>query len=210
MADKKRRFYFDLDGTLINSHKRLHALFNELTDGEDISFDEFWKNRRDNISDAEILKKFYDADEKQLNEYADNWVEHKEDKHLMQMDTPYPDAIEVLKRCAEAGEVYIVTGRKSIPKAEAQIKELGFAPFVTRMMVTEHKTPKHKLVTDVLTPDPEDVFIGDTAEDMNTGKKLGVYTIGMTHGFLSKEQILKLGPDDTAEDIKELITKLDV
>ncbi|WP_027179587.1 HAD family hydrolase [Maridesulfovibrio bastinii] len=206
----KKRFYFDLDGTLINSHKRLHALFNELVPEGSISFDEYWKNRRDNISDAEMLKKFHNADESRLAEYAEQWLKHKEDDHLMEMDTPYPDAVEVLKHCSEAGDVYIVTARNNIPKAERQIKEAGFTPFVTRMLVTENKTTKQKLVTDILTPHKDDVFVGDTAEDMNTGKALGVYTIGMTHGFLSKEQLLKLNPDDTADNIQELIDKLNV
>lgn len=207
---EKKRFYFDLDGTLINSHKRLHALFNELTSGKDISFEKYWDNRRNNISDSDMLKEMYEADEEQLSKYSTQWFEHKEDDHLMAMDTPYPNAIEILKRCAAVGDVYIVTGRKSIPKAEAQIKKLGFTPFVTKMMVTEHKTPKHKLVTDILTPKADDVFIGDTAEDMKTGKTLGVITIGMTHGFLNEKEILKLSPDKTAANLQELIEKLNV
>ena len=46
---------FDLDGTLIDSRNRLYQLFQRLVPESTLSFEEYWKLKRNKISNKDIL-----------------------------------------------------------------------------------------------------------------------------------------------------------
>ena len=47
--------FFDLDGTLLNSRKRLYTLFQDLIPESKLSIDEYWDLKRDKIDHKTIL-----------------------------------------------------------------------------------------------------------------------------------------------------------
>lgn len=56
----------------------------------------------------------------------------------------------------------------------------------------------------------ETMYVGDTSVDMETGKTLGAYTVGVTWGFRERQELLDSGADvlvDNPGEIWELINK---
>ena len=54
----------------------------------------------------------------------------------------------------------------------------------------------------------ETMFVGDTSVDMQTGKNLGAYTVGVLWGFREKEELIKSGADivvSKPHEIKEIV-----
>lgn len=51
----------------------------------------------------------------------------------------------------------------------------------------------------------EVIFIGDTGVDMETGKNIGAYTVGVTWGFRKKDELVSSGADCIIDNPLELI-----
>lgn len=61
-------------------------------------------------------------------------------------------------------------------------------------------------VLEALNVRPEDtMYIGDTSVDMQTGKNLGAYTVGVLWGFRSEEELRASGADEIVSHPSEII-----
>jgi phosphoglycolate phosphatase len=69
------------------------------------------------------------------------------------------------------------------------------------------KTSKLFLIKENVKITKEDVFIGDTGEDMLTGQKLGAKTIGVASGFSNKNVLSEYNPNLIVDNIEEIYKK---
>lgn len=51
----------------------------------------------------------------------------------------------------------------------------------------------------------ESIYVGDSDVDMKTGKAAGLFTVGVTWGFRSKELLVETGADITIDHAQELL-----
>lgn len=51
----------------------------------------------------------------------------------------------------------------------------------------------------------EGIYVGDSDVDMKTGKAAGLFTVGVTWGFRSKELLVETGADTTIDHAQELL-----
>ena len=51
--------FFDFDGTIVDSKVRLYKLFCELCIDNKFSFNDYWELKRESLTQAEILKKYF-------------------------------------------------------------------------------------------------------------------------------------------------------
>jgi phosphoglycolate phosphatase-like HAD superfamily hydrolase len=81
--------------------------------------------------------------------------------------------------------------------------------FFSDIFITGHKFSKEELIAKSIDVSGNDWFIGDTGYDALTGKKLGMKTIAVSYGFLSREVLLEYKPDfiiDNIQDITKIIS----
>ena len=85
-----------------------------------------------------------------------------------------------------------------------QIKSYGWNSFFQKILVTEQLQTKEELIKNNCQVSSEDYFIGDTGEDILTGKSLGIKTIAVASGFLNNEILKEYEPDIILNGIEEL------
>ena len=63
---------------------------------------------------------------------------------------------------------------------------------------------KEELIRRSFSPSPQDVLIGDTAEDIECAKKLGIRSVSVCWGARGKELLLNCEPDFLAESFDDI------
>ena len=152
-----------------------------------------------------ILANRFGYDEREIRDFERRWLELIETEEYLNKDTVYSGVAEALNRLKRKNVLYLATARQSVETTIAELKRLGLFDFFNDVFVTEHKTTKEELIRrHVASLSPDDVFVGDTGKDVQTGKALGMKTIAVSNGFLDPEILREYNPDNIIKDIREL------
>jgi phosphoglycolate phosphatase len=199
------RLFFDLDGTLINARRRLYDLFQYLVPESNLTIDDYWKLKRNKINHQKILMEKFKYTEETFNVFEKKWLDLIETKEYLEKDVVFDGVYETLKELKTDNKLYLTSARQSISMALVQLEILCLSKYFDDVFVTEHKTSKKELILDNFKIGVNDFIIGDTGHDIITGKNIGMKTIAVTYGFLSKEILLTYRPDHILDDIQEII-----
>ena len=200
-----KRVFFDLDGTLIDAGDRLYSLFQFLVPQSKLTCGEYWDLKRRKNTHAMILANRFGYDEREIRDFERRWLELIETEEYLSKDTVYSGVVEALNRLKRKNVLYLATARQSVESTIAELKRLELFDFFNDVFVTEHKTTKEELIRrHVAPPSPDDVFVGDTGKDVQTGKALGMKTIAVSNGFLDPEILREYNPDRIVEHIREI------
>lgn len=199
-----RNIFFDLDGTLIDVKTRLYKLFAELAPQNQLSLDEYWEIKRGRIDQVNLLRNYLRYSEEQIAAFKSLWLSKIEEKDRLAQDVPFLKSGMLLKDLSIDNYLYIVTNRQNRRLAIEQINGYGWAGYVKEVLVTEQTTSKFSLIKERVKTNKEDALVGDTGEDVLTGKKLGVKTIAVASGFLSKKILLEYNPDLIVNSIEDI------
>ncbi|HXH38471.1 MAG TPA: HAD family hydrolase [Thermoanaerobaculia bacterium] len=190
-----RAFFLDLDGTLLDSRNRIHRLFCELAASTQLGFEEYWKLKREGAGQKALLTGRLGFSEGAAERFMKRWLEAIEEDARLLEDSPYPGALDLLQKLADAGEVYIVTGRQDPDKAERQAERFGWLPFLKGLLVTRRQMSKEELIRSWAVPAAAGAIAGDSGEEILAGKALGIRTVAVSYGFNSSERLRAYGPD---------------
>lgn len=196
--------FFDLDGTLIDSRKRLYRLFQHLVSESTISYGEYWHYKRNRISAKEILINRFNYSENEFKVFREEWMCKIELPEWLALDTPFVGVFEYLNELKISHRLYIVTARQSEFNALAQIDQYGWRPIFEKVLVTGQKLEKYDLIVKTANVEKHDWFIGDTGDDIQTGKRLGIHTAAVLSGFMNKQCLLEYQPDLIVDDVLKL------
>ena len=199
------RILFDLDGTLIDSRERLYLLFQYLVPASNLTFDEYWRYKREKIDHKKILQSKFSFSEHDIVSFNKNWMEKIESPEWLDFDKPFKGVTKFLEQLKRENELYLVTARQFESNVFSQLDSWGWSNVFTRIFVTKQKVEKIELVRNVVVTIPTDWFVGDTGKDIETGKALGIQTAAVLSGFLSEEKLREYEPDliiDTVIDFK--------
>ena len=198
------QIFFDLDGTLINSQPRLYKLFCAMCPENHFTYEQYWDIKRQRVTQAEMLKKYFQYPDDKINSFHAEWLAHVEDPEKMLQDTPFDGVTELLKNLSSRHELYIVTNRQSYEKTYEQIKLCGWESLITEVLVTEQKQNKTALAQKVLRSPGNAVWVGDTGEDMRAAKALDIPVIAVTWGVIHRMLLQEYLPDFIADSVAEL------
>jgi phosphoglycolate phosphatase len=196
--------FFDLDGTLLDSHIRLYKLFQDLVCASHLSIYEYWELKRNKINHKTILLDMFQYSNDDFNHFEKSWLEKIELPEYLQFDTLVDDAFDVLNFLAKNNSMYIVTSRQNRKNVVAQLKNLQIYNFFKSVLVTEHRCTKSILIKEV-GYQKEDFMIGDTGKDVLTGLELDMNTIVVTYGFLKKSVLESYKPHFTIDKLSAII-----
>ncbi|MDJ0625428.1 MAG: HAD hydrolase-like protein [Candidatus Caenarcaniphilales bacterium] len=202
---KKSNIFFDLDGTLLDSRKRLYDLFQELVGQSELSFKEYWSIKRQRVNQHDLLTTKFNYSPDQINHFKELWLTRIEEEERLKQDTPFPFSLSLLEELNKNYNLFVVTNRQSYDKAYKQIGEYKWTKYLQAILVTEHKTTKAELINQSVKHKPKDIIVGDTGEDIMAGKELGLKTFAVLSGILSREVLEEYKPDKIVNYAYEII-----
>lgn len=193
--------FFDLDGTLIDVRSRLYKLFCDLIAPQQISFSDYWRIKRRGVSNVDILQSEFGYTVPETELFVQRWMEQIETARYLKLDTIFAQSIPTLMRLTHC-QCFIVTARQHYDVAHQQVADLRLLQHIAGLLVTSQKMSKVHLIESMgLTLSSDDVLVGDTGTDINAGKTLGIRTVAVTSGVLSKSTLKAYKPDHIAEDV---------
>lgn len=213
----KNAVIFDLDGTLSNTIDTI-AYFGNLA-LEHFGFapidTEKYKYLIGNGAKVlvERMLKAVDAPAERFDEVYPYYVEEY-DKDSMFLTRPYDGIIEMLDALREKGIKTAVLTNKPHMTACKIIEDLFGERILLCRGVKEDGITKpnpHGVyeIMDVLDVKKEDVlYVGDTGTDMQTGKNVGLFTVGVSWGFRKREELEANGADIIIDHPSELLKLL--
>lgn len=201
---KKMKIFFDLDGTLIDSKLRLYSLFQELVPQSNLTYEEYWKYKKNEFSHSMLLNQIFNFDEDEIEIFEIKWMKLIETDTWLKLDKPIEGATEHLIKLKEKGIILsIVTARQFKKKVFSQLTLFGWENIFNEILVTEQKNKKEELIKPFLSLCNDNWIIGDTGMDINVGKKLGIKTVAVLSGFQNEKVLSTYKPDYILKNIKE-------
>ena len=104
--------------------------------------------------------------------------------------------------CLYCNGAWINSG--SLDSLQNQLKALGWESVFADVLVTRQLKSKVELIKEHVVVSRNDVFVGDTGEDILTGKELRILAVGVSSGFLSAPVLQSYRPDLLLSSVVEL------
>ena len=198
--------FFDLDGTVIDSQKRLFKLFCDITGQKFLDFDDYWELKRALYGHNYILANYLGFKEKEVLSFNKAWMEQIEKYRYLELDKLFPFTNSFLKNLvANNINIHIVTARQSRYMATKQLNDLGISKYFKTILVTEALVSKESLVkTSGIVLSEKDIFVGDTGLDIQTAQSLKICSVAVLTGFRNRSMLKKYKPDYIFKDIRGL------
>jgi pyrophosphatase PpaX len=201
---------FDLDGTLVDS---IELILNSARyafvgfDGRAPS-DEEWRMGigRPLLT---VLRE-YARDEAEALRLLDRYREYQLANHDRLLSA-YEGIVAVLRRFADAGHGMAVVTSKSDWLARRALELVGVSDIFPVLIGCDscvnhkpHPEPVERALALLEAPASEAIFVGDSPHDVESGRAAGVFTVGVTWGAFSREEMEASGADAVIHDVAEL------
>ena len=213
----KHAVIFDLDGTLLNTLGDLRAATNHALEVRGLpphSMEEIRQFIGNGIRLLICRAMPEGTPEAEIDAALDDFKAYYA-AHIHDRTVPYDGIPQLLTALRKRGIQVAVLSNK-IDSASQQLIEYFF-PGKTDVVFGAHVGVPRKpdptscrMVMQQLGVQPEQVlYVGDSGTDMQTAKNAGLYAVGVTWGFRSKEVLLKYGADVLVHRPEQILQILD-
>ncbi len=213
----KHAVIFDLDGTLLNTLGDLRAATNHALEVRGLpphSMEEIRQFIGNGIRLLICRAMPEGTPEAEIDAALDDFKAYYA-AHIHDRTVPYDGIPQLLTALRKRGIQVAVLSNK-IDSASQELIEYFF-PGKTDVVFGEHVGVPRKpdptscrMVMQQLGVQPEQVlYVGDSGTDMQTAKNAGLYAVGVTWGFRSKEVLLKYGADVLVHRPEQILQILD-
>lgn len=213
----KHAVIFDLDGTLLNTLGDLRAATNHALEVRGLpphSMEEIRQFIGNGIRLLICRAMPEGTPEAEIDAALDDFKAYYA-AHIHDRTVPYDGISQLLTALRKRGIKVAVLSNK-IDSASQQLIEYFF-PGKTDVVFGEHVGVPRKpdptscrMVMQQLGVQPEQVlYVGDSGTDMQTAKNAGLYAVGVTWGFRSKEVLLEYGADILVHRPEQILQILD-
>lgn len=213
----KHAVIFDLDGTLLNTLGDLRAATNHALEVRGLpphSMEEIRQFIGNGIRLLICRAMPEGTPEAEIDAALDDFKAYYA-AHIHDRTVPYDGIPQLLTALRKRGIKVAVLSNK-IDSASQQLIE-HFFPGKTDVVFGEHVGVPRKpdptscrMVMQQLGVQPEQVlYVGDSGTDMQTAKNAGLYAVGVTWGFRSKEVLLEYGADVLVHRPEQILQILD-
>lgn len=213
----KHAVIFDLDGTLLNTLGDLRAATNHALEVRGLPPHSMEEIRQFIGNGIRLLIRRAMPEgtpEAEIDAALDDFKAYYA-AHIHDRTVPYDGIPQLLTALRKRGIKVAVLSNK-IDSASQQLIDYFF-PEKTDVVFGEHVGVPRKpdptscrMVMQQLGVQPEQVlYVGDSGTDMQTAKNAGLYAVGVTWGFRSKEVLLKYGVDVLVHRPEQILQILD-
>ncbi len=204
---------FDLDGTLVDSLLDIADALNEtlVEHGRDPASLE---NVRQWIGDglAQLCHRAWpEAEDARLAEFAREAGRRYQERCLVRTKA-YPNIRRMLELLREAGVPLAVVSNKPEAMVRQVLEGLSLSEFFAEVRgytAEEDKkpSPHHALAAAkrLQVPTSRVIFVGDSPVDIETARRAGMKSIGVTWGFRSRQELAAAGADLMADEPLEIL-----
>ncbi|MBS7288224.1 MAG: HAD family hydrolase [Candidatus Freyarchaeota archaeon] len=209
MTMKVKAVVFDLDGTLIDTKERFFRVFNEVL--ESLSLPPVTRSRFEELYSKALLDEVIPEDAKKdfWKNFLVRYGQVSSDK-----DGPIPGVRETLKELKDRGLIIcVVTGRAcGVHSVWNELEKYGLAEHIDVVSAKNSGVKDHYLKEDEVLKalekvgvKPNDcIVVGDYLADIETGKRIGAFTVAVMSGGVRKEILESAKPDIILESIREI------
>ena len=201
---------FDLDGTLIDSIELIMGSMRHAFDGFSgvIPTDEQWRaliGRPLLDSFREFVPQAPDV-ERLIGRYREYQLVHHD-----RLVRPYDGVVAAIRGFAAAGHPMALVTSKADWLATRALVHVGLADAIPVVVgcdtTTRHKPhpePVERALALLRVSAADAMFVGDSPHDVHAGRAAGVYTVGVTWGAASREEMARAGADLVIHEVDEL------
>ena len=194
--------FIDLDGTLLDSRRRLHRLFCDLVQDERLSEEEYWKLKRTPRSHGYLLEQRFGWSPERIDEFSREWLERIESDDYLRLDVPYGFARIALERLAREARLYLLTSRQLEQQVRGQLERTGLLELFADVIVTGRARTKAQALREFGVPlHSDDVLVGDTSEDIAAARELNIRAVCVANGFREASYLATYEPDCIYADL---------
>ena len=201
---------FDLDGTLVDSIELIMGSMRHAFDGyaARVPTDDEWRA----LIGRPLVDSFREfvQDDAEIEHLIGRYREHQLTHHD-RLVRPYDGIVEVIRAFADAGHPMALVTSKADWLAERALKHVGLDAAIPVIVgcdsCTRHKPhpePVQRALTLLRSAADHAIFVGDSPHDIEAGRAAGVYTIGVTWGAFSREEMARAGADLVIHDVGHL------
>jgi phosphoglycolate phosphatase len=187
--------FIDLDGTIIDARKRVYEVFRFLVPKSNLSFDAYWEIKRAGISNESILINHFNFSDLQIANFISQWMKEIEKENWLELDKPFDNIKSKLQNLKKNYKLILVTARQSTTNTLKQLKQLQLDTYFDDILITNQTLTKQVIIKQKFDVTSEDLIVGDTGKDIETGKALGIKTVAVLCGFMSASTLEKYNPD---------------
>lgn len=201
------KIFFDLDGTLIDVSEKYYRIYSDfalLKKIEYLTKEEYWSMKRAKKSNLDIFKNNDLAEEFKIF-----FTERIESPTYLNLDIIFPFTIEVLESLQANHQLSLMTLRHNRKEMEEEIKRFEILPYFKEILSAAPPPfvgNNFEIKAEILSKkvNPEDTIVGDSKADIESGKRLGIRTIGVLSGVSNSDIMKKLEPDFIIPDISKI------
>jgi len=211
----KRKIFFDLDDTLIDTSERHYRVYNDILEllrlPNKLSKEQFWNMKRDGKKTLTLLPD--NSAQSYGREFSNKWLEKVEEKEYLNYDRLCPKSLYVLSALECKFDLLLVTMRRNERNLFWELDNLGLAKYFKQIingspLAFDDKVSLIQGCTKSRAEKESGIIVGDSEMDVNTGKKLGMLTIGVTSGIRSRNFLKKLRPSFLVDNLPEILNIL--
>ncbi|MBS7247809.1 MAG: HAD family hydrolase [Candidatus Jordarchaeales archaeon] len=212
---KVKAVIFDLDGTLINTKERFFKVFNETL--EHLSLPPITKGKFEELYSRASLDEAIPENARKnfWKRFLVRYGQVSSDE-----DGPILGVRETLKELKDRGLIIcVVTGRAcNAHSVWNELEKHGLAEYVDIVSAKNPSVKDHYLkeeeilrVLEKTGVKPDDcIVVGDFLADIETGKKIGAFTIAVLSGGVRREILESAEPDMILESVREIPRIIDM
>jgi len=201
---------FDLDGTLIDSIELILSSMRHAFEGYEgrAPTDDEWRALigRPLIDSFREFVRHEPEIDRLVGRYREFQLQHHD-----RLVRPYDGVVAVIRDFARAGHPMALVTSKADWLAKRALVHVGLDDAIPVVVgcdsCTRHKPhpePVERALA-LLRATPEDaIFVGDSPHDVEAGRAAGVYTVGVTWGAFTRDEMARSGADLVIHGIEEL------
>lgn len=205
----------DLDGTLLQGKLRHYQCYSDILQKRGfvpLPIEEYWQKKRTGLTSIEILK-LNNADVI-YDHFIKSWLKSIEMKKYLLLDYLHEKVLDVLSGWKQNEKSLIIATRRNNAKnLDWQLKKLGVLKFVDQVIIAQGMqkdicksvTVKNEIKN--LNPG-RTIWIGDTEEDIQGARALGIQSCALSGGLRDKKFLLKFKPNYLKSDLYSVSAQL--
>ena len=204
-------YLFDIDGTLLDSAPDICGAIQQVlatTDAPPVSFE-----RLKRFIGLHLVEFFGDVFPHYTPEQMDEWIRQYRAFYLGRghaQTSAYPGVAEML---AALGGRKATATTKGTPTTRAVLEQFGLLQYFDHVQGTDGFPCKP--APDVIlrslaalgAASEECLFVGDSAADMEAGRRAGVKTCAVLYGYGKRDELARHSPDYWIADPRELVAQ---
>lgn len=207
---------FDLDGTLVDSidlilRSARHAFVG--FEGR-VPTDDEWRAGigRPLLDTFREFASGEDEVQRLIGRYREYQMEHHD-----RLVRPYDGVVRVIRGFASAGHPMALVTSKSDWLAERALRLVGLGEAIPIVVgcdsCTRHKPhpePVERALALLRAAPADAIFVGDSPHDIEAGRAAGVYTVGVTWGAFTRDEMGRSGADEVVhriDDVPPLVSR---